>query len=236
MLFYYLSLPPLSVMDLASVWVRNIKATLWMIHDLEGFKLFVWSLHYRLRWPFLHRKKSTYLDNKIYQKGCLPIAKLKKYKLESSDLGATWAIWLPTYVDSKTQLTPKSDNVNKQKFMRSAWVMSELWTMALNNMHPWQLWPLWTLRPLWWDLGRKNISSLQFSLFTNKVGGRVWPGLPVIFFTQEQNVKNKSCLNMPKERQANTLEIICWFRHFVTPTPVFSHFKKFTFTFYKQCG
>ena len=54
-------------------------------------------------------------------KGCLPIAKLKKYKLESSDLGATWAIWLPTYVDSKTQLTPKSDNVNKQKFMRSAW-------------------------------------------------------------------------------------------------------------------
>ena len=69
-------------------------------------------------------------------KGCLPIAKLKKYKLESSDLGATWAIWLPTYVDSKTQLTPKSDNVNEQKFMRSAWVMSELWTMALNNMHP----------------------------------------------------------------------------------------------------
>ena len=51
----------------------------------------------------------------------LPIAKLKKYKLESYNLGATWASWLPTYVDSKTQLTPKSDNVNKQKFMRSAW-------------------------------------------------------------------------------------------------------------------
>ena len=59
--------------------------------------------------------------NLQFWKGCLPIAKLKKYKLESSDLGATWAIWLPTYVDSKTQLTPKSDNVNKQKFMRSAW-------------------------------------------------------------------------------------------------------------------
>ena len=46
---------------------------------------------------------------------------LKEYKMESFDLGATWAIWLPTYVDSKTQLRPKSDNVNKQKFMRSAW-------------------------------------------------------------------------------------------------------------------
>ena len=41
--------------------------------------------------------------------------------LESYNLGATWASWLPTYVDSKTQLTPKSDNFNKQKFMRSAW-------------------------------------------------------------------------------------------------------------------
>ena len=41
--------------------------------------------------------------------------------MELSDLGATLGISLPTYVDSKTQFTPKSDNVNKQKFMRSAW-------------------------------------------------------------------------------------------------------------------
>ena len=47
---------------------------------------------------------------------------LKKYKMESSDLGATWAIWLSTHVDSKTQLTPKSDKVNKQKLTHSAWV------------------------------------------------------------------------------------------------------------------
>ena len=39
---------------------------------------------------------------------------------ESSDLGATLGISLPTYVDSKTQLTPKSNNVNKQKLTRSA--------------------------------------------------------------------------------------------------------------------
>jgi len=67
--------------------------------------------------------------------GLAPYCKAKKkYKLES-DLGATWAIWLPTYVDSKTQLRPKSDNVNKQKFMRSAWAYY-VTVMALNNMHP----------------------------------------------------------------------------------------------------
>ena len=58
----------------------------------------------------------------ILLKGWLPNAKLKKYKMESSDLGATWAIWLSTHVDSKTQLTPKSDKVNKQKLTHSAWV------------------------------------------------------------------------------------------------------------------
>ena len=40
--------------------------------------------------------------------------------MELSDLGATLGISLPTYVDSKTQLTPKSNNVNKQKLTRSA--------------------------------------------------------------------------------------------------------------------
>ena len=40
--------------------------------------------------------------------------------MESLDLGATWGISLPTYVDSKTQLTPKSNNVNKQMLTRSA--------------------------------------------------------------------------------------------------------------------
>ena len=40
--------------------------------------------------------------------------------MELSDLGATLGISLPTYVDSKTQLKPKSNNVNKQKLTRSA--------------------------------------------------------------------------------------------------------------------
>ena len=55
---------------------------------------------------------------------------LKKYKMESSDSGATWAIWLSTHVDSKTQLTPKSNNVNRQKLTHSAWayfVSYEIW-------------------------------------------------------------------------------------------------------------
>jgi len=47
---------------------------------------------------------------------------LNKYKIESFDLGATWVIWLSTDVDSKTQLTSKSDKVNKQKLTHSAWV------------------------------------------------------------------------------------------------------------------
>ena len=63
--------------------------------------------------------KGTHTHEHIHETTFVP--KLKKYKLESYNLGATWASWLPTYVDSKTQLTPKSDNVNKQKFMRSAW-------------------------------------------------------------------------------------------------------------------
>ena len=59
---------------------------------------------------------------RYWWQGLAPYRKAKKkYKLELYNLGATWASWLPTYVDSKTQLTPKSDNVNKQKFMRSAW-------------------------------------------------------------------------------------------------------------------
>ena len=55
---------------------------------------------------------------------------LEKYKMESSDLGATWAICLSTHVDSKTQLTPKSNNVNRQKLTHSAWayfVSYEIW-------------------------------------------------------------------------------------------------------------
>ena len=47
---------------------------------------------------------------------------LKKYKMESPDLGATWAISLSTHEDPKTRSTPKSDKVNKQKLTHSAWV------------------------------------------------------------------------------------------------------------------
>ena len=54
--------------------------------------------------------------------------------MELSDLGATLGISLPTYVDSKTQLTPKSNNVNKQKLTHRASAYSG--GVKWNKMQP----------------------------------------------------------------------------------------------------